>query len=195
MQLAVIRSLENSEGKDDMGESDTVGEFAELLATLPLADEVKSAALRGLEARPRLHPSRVPDLALPASVGDDPLVPCVKEDSFLEVVHREGKKKCGELAQVRTDELGPNPGERRDAIRSSLEHGFYVCYSRKKSTRTLHKLGATPFVKQKRTQELEIQADSDDPAENESAPDVEGGLPSSEAPVPSSSYPTCEMYH
>ena len=44
-----------------------------------------------------------------------------------ETTERPAKKKRGGHAQVKTECLGENPKERRAAIRSTLQPGYYIC--------------------------------------------------------------------
>ena len=141
-QLAVLRSLSQPELQDPLGESDTVIEFAEYLTTLTGEEEHKAKILRTLERCPRLLPSRLDSLStqLP-DLEEHQEVPYVEEESEPVITELEAKRKRGGHAQVRTQELGTDPRARRQEIRASLRPGFYVCYSGKKSIRTLHKLG------------------------------------------------------
>ena len=142
MQLAVLRSLSQPELQDPLGESDTVIEFAEYLTTLTGEEEHKAKILRTQERCPRLLPSRFDSLStqLP-DLEEHQEVPYIEEDSGHVITEPKAKRKRGGHAQVRTQELGTDPRARRQEIRASLRPGFYVCYSGKKSIRTLHKLG------------------------------------------------------
>ena len=141
MQLAVVKALANPGNMDVIGDSETVAEFSDYLVALPLAEDLKLAVLRGLGKRLKVHALQVIVSTLPMEI--DPLaVPCVEEDPTTACVQPEPKKRRGGHALVRTQELGQDPRARREAIRSTLHPGFYLCYSGKRSVRTLHKLGA-----------------------------------------------------
>ena len=141
MQLAVVKALAISGDMDVIGESETAAEFSDYLSSLPLAEDLKLAVLRGLEKRPKIQEPQGIVAAVPSEV-DPQIVPYVEEEPHSFSLLPEQKKRRGGHALVRTEELGCDPRARREAIRATMQPGFYLCYSGKRSVRTLHKLGA-----------------------------------------------------
>ena len=142
MQKAVLQAIRSAEGMDPAFESEALQEFVEFLNSCHLAEEAKTSLVRAMETRPKL-PQHQPSLSADELVPEDAqgVVPYLDEEWEIPVAEPL-KKKRGGHAQVRTAELGTDPRTKRAQLRSAMLPGFYLCFSGKKSVKTLHKLGS-----------------------------------------------------
>ena len=149
MQKAVVQSIQRSRSGDLLEESETLTHFAEFMVEKSFPEDQQAkliTALQTLVPTPELRPSEElapvqldpTDMCVPAPLMDPQpleLEPAPQTEPQL-------KKRRGGHAAARTELLGDNPRERRAAIRSTLQPGYYIALSGKRHIRTLHKLGA-----------------------------------------------------
>ena len=144
MQKAVVQSISNPSSEDPLGEAETLTHleqhFSHSLQHVP--EHVRSKCLISLggtgtatelQTRPTAQVVEVPALSSSLSVPPPGL------PASAEVEPQTDRRKKTDSARTQT--LGNNPRERREALRAACEPGYYICLSGKRSIRTLHCLG------------------------------------------------------
>ena len=135
MQKAVVQSISNPSSKDPLGEAETLTHleqhFSHSLQHVP--EHVRSKCLISLGGRPAAQVVKVPALSSSSS-APPPGLP-----ASAEVEPQTDRRKKTDSA--RTQALGNNPRECREALRAACEPGYYICLSGKRPIRTPHCLG------------------------------------------------------